>query len=591
MSKKIAVIVIALLALSLTAFVPLRPLQATPGVLDSSFGSSGVALFNNLYLSTIAYANFQGMIVQSDGKIVVGGTVSSNGYPYQSWIALIRFNSDGSIDSSFGGNGNGTANLRIGYYFYAHGPITTFRGIALQPDGKILVVGIAYANLTEVIAVARLLPTGTLDSSFGTYFNGTIKQAIPGSPYPDASGIALQSDQKILVVGTSTMGLNQAITLLRFTAAGQLDTGFGTGGFAQIAFGAPTSGTNYYDTGSRIAVQSDGKIVAVGQVPVGYNQGFGLVRYTTSGTLDISFGGNGNGTVTVPAVGAGITGACGGVTISGLSILSNGKIVSVGSSGVYCDPPLMQSIVRLNLDGTRDTSFGSNGLVNEAVGTTTFSGLVLPSDGSIVTSGIGFAGTALGFSLTRYTINGTIDTTFGTQGTVSTPVAAQSLYGGAYSNQTDGKIVVATTTSSSTGDGIALARYIMSDTSAPSWTGATLAATNVGQTTLTLVWTPASDDVAVAGYRVYQGTTLLSTVHGNVLSYNVTGLTAATAYKFSVQAGDQAGNWGTNGPTLGVTTARGAPGLPLLPILILVAVIAGFGAALFLTTPKTPKPS
>jgi len=95
------------------------------------------------------------------------------------------------------------------------------------------------------------------------------------------------------------------------------------------------------------------------------------------------------------------------------------------------------------------------------------------------------------------------------------------------------------------------------DNNAPDWTNGSLTASNTSQTSLTLSWSGATDNKAVTGYKVYQGTTLLTSTPVTGTSYNVTGLTAATEYNFKVQAGDAAGNWSTNGPSKNVTTLAG----------------------------------
>jgi lysophospholipase L1-like esterase/pectin methylesterase-like acyl-CoA thioesterase/chitodextrinase len=93
-----------------------------------------------------------------------------------------------------------------------------------------------------------------------------------------------------------------------------------------------------------------------------------------------------------------------------------------------------------------------------------------------------------------------------------------------------------------------------SDTAAPVWTNGSMTVSNVTQTGLTLNWSEASDNVGVTGYKVYRGSTLLTSVTGSVYTYNVTDLIAGTSYEFTVQAGDAAGNWSTNGPSITVTT-------------------------------------
>ena len=97
-----------------------------------------------------------------------------------------------------------------------------------------------------------------------------------------------------------------------------------------------------------------------------------------------------------------------------------------------------------------------------------------------------------------------------------------------------------------------------SDTTVPTWSNAKLRATKVKQTGLTLTWKTAHDNVGVTGYRVYQDTTLLTSIPVTGTSYNVTGLTAKTRYTFKVEAGDAADNWSTKGPKITVTTTGGS---------------------------------
>jgi hypothetical protein len=102
-----------------------------------------------------------------------------------------------------------------------------------------------------------------------------------------------------------------------------------------------------------------------------------------------------------------------------------------------------------------------------------------------------------------------------------------------------------------------------SDTSAPTWPGGSLTAGSVTSSSLKLTWSAAADNVGVTGYKVYQGNTLLGTVKSRVRTYNVSRLSANTTYTFSVQAGDAAGNWSSDGPSTTVTTIQeAAPAAP-----------------------------
>ena len=101
----------------------------------------------------------------------------------------------------------------------------------------------------------------------------------------------------------------------------------------------------------------------------------------------------------------------------------------------------------------------------------------------------------------------------------------------------------------------------VSDTAAPTWpAGSTITASGVSKTGLTLTWTAAQDNTAVTNYKIYTGSNLLQTIAGNITSYAVTGLAAGMTYTFKVEAGDAAGNWSTNGPTVTVTTSSGGGG-------------------------------
>lgn len=100
------------------------------------------------------------------------------------------------------------------------------------------------------------------------------------------------------------------------------------------------------------------------------------------------------------------------------------------------------------------------------------------------------------------------------------------------------------------------------DTSFPTWPpGSRLTASDIGPASLTLMWTPATDNFGIAGYRIYLGTSLLGTVAGDVYAFAVTGLTAGTTYTFNVEAADLAGNWGSDGPSVTVTT-QATPSAP-----------------------------
>lgn len=149
------------------------------GVLDPSFNGNG-KVTSNFGFDSAAF----GLAVQSDGKILLGGWVDLH-------FALARYNSDGSLDTSFGTNHTGLVTQDVGSW-------DAWTRIAIQPDGKIIAIG--QTATTGQVIVARYDPNGLPDPTFGV--NGIVRVAL-GSQMSEADGVALQSDGKILVAGTA----------------------------------------------------------------------------------------------------------------------------------------------------------------------------------------------------------------------------------------------------------------------------------------------------------------------------------------------------------------------------------------------------
>ena len=213
------------------------------GSLDTSFSGDGMVTTSFSAGDDVG----SGIALQSDGKIVVVGT-SDNGSG-TSEFAVARFNVNGSLDTSFSGDGRVTASFRAGN--------DVGSGIVVQSDGKIIVVGTSDDLNTTLFAVAGFNIDGSPDNSFGSNGRVLTKSSLNGEDM--GSGIALQSDDKIVVVGSAD-DLSGALEFVvaRYNADGSLT---GTGN----SFGkATTSFSAGDDVGSGIAVQSDDKIVVVG---------------------------------------------------------------------------------------------------------------------------------------------------------------------------------------------------------------------------------------------------------------------------------------------------------------------------------------
>lgn len=214
--------------------------------------------------------------LQSDGKILAAGGVnndSSGNYQYD--FALIRINSDGVIDNTFGNNGVAVTNIGL--------KNNIANSIVVQSDNKIILAGEANDSIFSDFALVRYNSDGTLDNSFGN--NGIVRTAL-SSTYDFAKSIVLQPNGKILVAGSSQSGLsNYDFTIVRYNMDGTIDNNFGVNGIVSTDIGV--------DFGKDIALQQDGKIILVGSSTSGTIYDIATLCYDSLGVLDDSFGNNG----------------------------------------------------------------------------------------------------------------------------------------------------------------------------------------------------------------------------------------------------------------------------------------------------------
>jgi uncharacterized delta-60 repeat protein len=363
---------------------------------DATFGSGGYRSTPTLWEHTSA--DFPGVKVQPDGKIVAvaGSTVSG-----ASW-AVSRTLPDGTLDPNFGTNGV------VQTTFPNEGTRTDdgANALAIQPDGKIVVVGIIAGvpgDNYEDWGIARYNTDGTLDGTFGT--GGLVRLSFPGT-YGWAYDVAVLADGHILVAGSGG-----GFTVARFTSTGQLDTSFGSGGFARAS--VDPSNPNLYGNAQAMAVQPDGKIVITG---VGSYTSLPVVRFNANGTLDTTFGGN--GVKLIPTTAFGSYSSIDGM---GLALQPDGKIVVSGYA--YSSAMSHDDIItaRLNPDGTLDTGFSGDGV--DALNFNGYSSfandVVVQADGKIVVAGYAnvggspqFYGQGYNLALARYNPDGSLDASF-----------------------------------------------------------------------------------------------------------------------------------------------------------------------------------
>ncbi len=389
-------------------------------------------------------------------------------------LPLYMYAADGDLDISFGNNGVATTDFedRDNYG----------NDVAIQNDGKIVVLGYSPGTTKADLSMARYNSDGTLDDSFGsggkvmTDFNnhGTVGKSV-----------TLQNNGKIVVTGHTSDGTHMGVALARYNPDGSLDTSFNSDGkltafigesdsygldvivdsHSKIVVAGRAYGASYHncalarfnadgtldtsfasvgwtmaDVGSAsscyaLALQSDGKIVAVGS-----NNDFIIARYNNDGTLDNTFGTNG-------MVSTDITNH--GDTAKGVIIQNDGKIVIAGSSTNSDSYTDSMALARYNSDGTLDTSFGTEGIVTtyiEANYINFATDIVLQPDGKLIVSGYSWTlpidGYVDVFIIARYNVDGSLDDTFGTNGIVQTHFGVAEDHAHALALQPDGDIVV-----------------------------------------------------------------------------------------------------------------------------------------------------
>ncbi|MEW6027281.1 MAG: delta-60 repeat domain-containing protein, partial [Planctomycetota bacterium] len=394
------------------------PLFST-GVLDASFGALGVITTTLGTNDDYGYA----MALQTDGKIVVAG-MTDNSINFS--FALIRYTSAGALDNTFGTGGVVTT---------AIGNDSTAMAIALQTDGRIIAAGTSNDGANDDITLVRYTVTGALDATFGT---GGVVTTTVGNNNDYARAIVLQSDNKIVIAGDSTTGVNSDIVLARYNADGSLDNTFDTDGVLT------TTVTSNNDVAFDLAVQPDGRIVVAGYSNNGAN--FTLVRYNTDGSLDNNFNTDGVVTTTIGSGGAAMAAV----------LQPDGKIIAAGGSnnGVNDD----FTVARYNTNGSLDVTFNADGVVTSAFGTALdyANAVVLQPDGKIIAAGS--SDTNNNLALIRYNSDGSLDTTFGTGGGVNIAAGGGGdIYGIAL--QPDNRIVVAGYSYNGSNNDFAVLRY------------------------------------------------------------------------------------------------------------------------------------
>src|SRR5580704_3622762 len=333
----------------------------------------------------------------------------------------------GDLDSSFGTGGS----VLTDFEFPSIGD-----AIAVQPDGKLVVAGFSLATSSGPTTipgseVARYNSDGTPDSTFGD--NGIVNLLDP--PGLAIFAVAIQSKGSILLAGAEMPNLDEGSALLelvRLNANGSLDITFG-------AFGTVTNGSG---VALSMALQPNGQIVVAGLINSGGVQMFGVARYNENGSVDAAFGNGGEATLPLSAALSVAVQSDGKVVVGGVAGLSTSNNITgfpnILSGGQF-------AMVRLNTDGSLDTSFGSGGMIQTGIlNASAISQIAIQIDGKIIAAGTAETSAGLlDFALVRYNTDGSLDTSFGNGGIVTTNIEGNDDVAFGLALQVDGQIVVA----------------------------------------------------------------------------------------------------------------------------------------------------
>ncbi|HMK06244.1 MAG TPA: T9SS type A sorting domain-containing protein [Flavobacterium sp.] len=395
------------------------------GNLDLTFGTGGtnVTNFGSRYIHTDAIA------LQSDGKILIGGTHDISVTPtiMDLVFVVLRFNIDGSADSTFGINGSVVTDFSpLGNGGIANG----IKSLLVQPDNKILVTGFGSAvsgDSGSNFELARYNADGTLDSSFGTAGKADINIGltttannfqIPGYDYPTA--IKLQDDGKIVITGFSNAGRiygeGSDLAVVRLDTDGNLDSSFGTNGKVTYDLGG-------FEDGFSLQMTPDHKIIVGGNAYL--NDDYDhckivLCKLNNDGSLDATFGINGKVTTQINTVEQ-------YDSLSSLVLEDDGKILATGHTLYNQKTDFL--LLRYNADGTLDNSFAAGYLVTTDFinsNDKTFAS-ILQNDGKIVLAGTTDANGNYDFGLVRYSLNNLSATAFSSEKFLVYPNPATSI--------------------------------------------------------------------------------------------------------------------------------------------------------------------
>lgn len=411
-------------SIALWILVPSSTAVAGDADLDTSFGDGGIVTFDG---------SASGVSARADGTLVVAGSRATDGGHGRD-VLVMRFDEHGAPDPTFGDTGVVTTDVaestRPGWPD-RDGANT----VATQADGAIIVAGSTGYDFDDAIGdedalLVRYRADGSLDPSFDG--DGIVTTEVTPQSADVITSMVVRPDGKIVGAGMTLpdaigvgelVGVYADILLVRYHSDGSLDPTFGSNGIVTTRLGADS-----WDAAHAVALQPDGRIVVAGEAQADLL----LARYDEDGSLDPTFGRDGLATIADASARA-------------VAVQADGKIVVAGARDLIGGDVLL---ARFEADGAPDPTFGEGGVTVTSIGEPSRGHtIVLLPDGTIVVGGSRgeqLFGADRVQLLLRYDEHGALDRTFGTDGTVVTPVRPDRWSGAASAAlQADGKLVVA----------------------------------------------------------------------------------------------------------------------------------------------------
>lgn len=515
----------------LTVLTTLNALAQPAGTLDPTFGNGGKVITSITSGQDKAY----GVAIQTDGKLIVAGhsTSTATGKDF----AVIRYNSDGSLDSTFGNSGVVTTDLQLGSDDVVY-------SVALQTDGKIVLAGYSDNGSNKDAAMVRYNSNGTLDDAFGN--SGIVLTDFENSQQDEIKIVKIHPLTGNIIVGGVTI-ISSSVSkpvVARYLSNGTLDNTFNSSGICLLWI--TNLDYQYLFSVEDLAVQSNGKISAVGWRDfsgLSWDSDFWACRINSDGTMDNTFSNDGvnvyNGSFN------------GHDRAFAILLKPNNNILMAG--GAYLSTLKYDfTIFELNANGANG-SFSATADWGSTLDDIAY-GLAEDNNGKFILAGSSGTETTKTFALARVNTNASLDNSFGTSGKISTTFGSNPL------NecfdvliQTDNKIVAV----GYTGGDFAIARYLgdaVPDLNNFQQIAPVNQSPNQSFSNLGFDW---SDAFGATSYEididVVQSFTSSQTFTASTSNYIASGLFPNTQYYWRVRASDGT-NWGAYSNVWSFTT-------------------------------------